>query len=65
MKIRKAGTEDIILMLIPADRFFNHIPARNAPPVDNRSRYQIVLLVQSCERNSYGCHEAAGPMIIL
>jgi len=54
---RKAGMEDIILMRLPADRFYHHLPLHYAPPVDKRSRVQVALVVQSCERNSYDSHE--------
>jgi hypothetical protein len=56
-KTRKAGAEDIILMRLHADRFNNHIPPEYLPPEDKRSRYQVALIIQSCERNSYDCHE--------
>ena len=46
---RKVGAEDIIMMRLPADRFRNGIPSHYDPPVDDKSRYQVALLVQSCE----------------
>jgi len=55
---RKAGAEDVILLRLPSDRFLNHIPRHYMPPVDQRSRYQIALVIQSCKRNSFDMHEA-------
>jgi len=55
---RKAGAEDVILMRLPAERFLNHIPPHHIPPVDKRSRYQVALVIQSCQRNSFNSHEA-------
>jgi hypothetical protein len=56
IRARKAGAEDIILMRLPSDRFRNLIPPHYDPPVDERSRYQVALVAQSCENNSYDCH---------
>jgi hypothetical protein len=50
---RKVGAEDIIMMRLPSDRFRNCIPSHYEPPVDDKSRYQVALLTQSCERNSF------------
>jgi len=50
---RKVGAEDIIMMRLPADRFRNSIPSHYDPPVDDKSRYQVALLAQSCEGNSF------------
>lgn len=57
---RKSGVEDIILMRLPAGRFLNHIPLHYLPPLDNRSRYQVAMVIQSCTHNAYGSHET-GP----
>lgn len=54
---RKVGAEDIIMMRLPADRFRNCIPSHLNPPVDDKSRYQVALLAQSCERNSFDKNE--------
>lgn len=50
---RKVGAEDIIIMRLPADRFRDRIPSHYDPPVDAKSRYQVALLAQSCEGNSF------------
>jgi hypothetical protein len=49
--------EDVILMRLPAARFYNHIPPHYHPPVDKKSRYQAALVIQSCKRNSFDKHE--------
>lgn len=54
---RKVGAEDIIMMRLPADRFRNRIPSHYHPSVDDKSRYQVALLAQSCEGNSFDKNE--------
>ena len=50
---RKVGMEDIIIMHLASNRFRNNIPLHYAPPADEKSRYQVALLAQSCESNSF------------
>jgi hypothetical protein len=54
---RKTGAEDVILMRLHAGRFLTHIPPHYMPPVDKKSRYQVALVIQSCQYNSFDSHE--------
>ena len=60
VKSRKAGMEHIIMMRLPYDRFRCIIPSHINPVVDKKSRIQITLLAQACEKNSFD-NEEAGP----
>ena len=58
--IRKVGAEDIIMMSLPTERFHNSIPSHYAPPVNDKSLYQVALLAQVCKSNSFNNHETGG-----
>lgn len=58
IRSHKTGVEDVLLMRLPAERFFHHIPPHYLPPLDKRSRYQLAMVIQSCKCNSFDNHEA-------
>lgn len=60
MKTLKVGAEDIIMMHLPADRFRKIIPSHHNPPVDDNLQYQVALLAQNCESNSFN-NDETGP----
>jgi len=60
MKTIKVGAEDIIMMSLSADRFRKSIPSHYHPPVDDKLRYQVALLAQTCESNSFD-NDETGP----
>ena len=52
---RKTGKEDIIMIRLPMNRFRDSIPAHFAPlPIGDKGLLcQVMLLAQTCERNSF------------
>lgn len=46
---RKVGSEDIIMLRLPTERFCKILPSHYDPTVDKKKRYQVALLVQDCE----------------
>jgi len=54
---RKEGAEDIIMISLPPDRFRGSIPPHFAPPINDKSLYQVALLAQACKSNSFDKHE--------
>jgi hypothetical protein len=46
---RKVGSEDIIMLRLPTERFRKIVPSHYDPMVDDKSRYQVALLVQDCD----------------
>ena len=54
---RKVGVEDIIMMRLRKDRFHTRIPSHYAPPVDKKSQYQVALVAQDCESNTFDNYE--------
>jgi hypothetical protein len=50
---RKIGSEDIIMLNIPIDRFRGRIPAHYNLQADSKSRYRVALLAQVCESYSF------------
>jgi hypothetical protein len=60
MANRKVGAEDIIMMRLPTDRFRGSIPPHYAPPVNDKSLYQVALLAQACKSNSFDNYETGG-----
>jgi len=57
---QKLGSEDAIVIPLPADRFLGMIMPHHSPPVDQEGRYCVMLLAQDCARCSFGDGEA-GP----
>jgi hypothetical protein len=57
---RKVGAEDIIMLSLPTERFHDSIPSHYAPPVKDKSLYQVALLAQVCKSNSFADHETGG-----
>jgi hypothetical protein len=53
VKSRKVGMEHIIMMRLPSDRFRNSIPSHFDPTIDEKSRFQLALLAQACDNNSF------------
>jgi len=53
VKSRKVGIEHIIMMRLPSDRFRDSIPFHFNPTIDEKSRFQLSLLAQSCTNNSF------------
>jgi hypothetical protein len=60
VRSRKLGSENAIVVQLPASRFEGEIQARHEPPEDEGGRYRIMLLAQECDRCSFGDAEA-GP----
>jgi hypothetical protein len=60
MKTLKVGAEDIIMMHFPTDRFRKIIPSHYHPPVVDKLGFQIALLAQNCEINSFN-NDETGP----
>jgi hypothetical protein len=58
VKSRKLGSENAIVVQLPAERFMGGIPPFYEPPVDEQGRYRIMLLAQDCSRCSFGDREA-------
>lgn len=58
VRSRKLGSENAIVVQLPAERFVEVIPLHYEPPVDERGRYRIMLLAQDCSRCSFGDVEA-------
>lgn len=50
---RKIGSEDIIMLNIPSDRFRGGIPSHYNLQADSKSRYRVALLAQACESYSF------------
>lgn len=46
---RKVGTEDIMILRLPTERFHKIVPSRYDPMVDDKSRYQVALIAQDCD----------------
>ena len=57
VKSRKVGMEHVIMMRLPADRFQNSFPPQYNAMIDEKSRYQVLLLAQSCTNNSFDNEE--------
>ena len=49
MSSRKVGSEDIIMMRLPSERFRKIVPSHYDPPVYDKLRYQVALLAQDCD----------------
>jgi hypothetical protein len=58
VRSRKLGSENGIVVQLPAERFVGAIPPHYEPPVDEQGRYRLMLLVQDCDRCSFGDGEA-------
>ncbi|MEJ2504151.1 MAG: hypothetical protein P8177_12710 [Gemmatimonadota bacterium] len=58
VRSRKIGSENGIVVQLPAERFEGAIPPHWDPPLDEWGRYRAMLLVQDCERCSFGAGEA-------
>jgi hypothetical protein len=50
---QKIGSEDIIMLNIPIDRFRGRIPAHYNLQADSKSRYRVALLAQACASYSF------------
>jgi hypothetical protein len=50
---RKIGSEDIIILNVPIDRFRGGIPAHYNPQAVSKSRYRVALLAQACKSYSF------------
>lgn len=57
---KKVGSEDIIVVQLPTDRFLGQIPSHFNPLLDEQGRHCVMLLAQDCNRCSFGDGEA-GP----
>lgn len=49
----KVGSEDIIMMRLPSERFSKIVPSHYAPLADDKLRYQVALLAQDCDGISF------------
>jgi len=58
VRSRKLGSENAIVVQLPAERFTGAIAPHTRPPVDEQGRYRIMLLAQDCNRCSFGDGEA-------
>jgi hypothetical protein len=58
VRSRKLGSENAIVVQLPAERFMGAIPPQYDPPVDEQGRYRIMLLAQDCKRCSFRDREA-------
>lgn len=58
VRSQKLGSENAIVVQLPAERFIGAIPPHHEPPVDEQGRYRIMLLAQDCSRCSFGDGEA-------
>jgi hypothetical protein len=58
VRSRKTGSEDAIVVQLPAARFMGAIPPQYQPPMDERGRFRLMLLAQDCSRCSFGEAEA-------
>jgi hypothetical protein len=58
VRSRKLGSENAIVVQLPAERFMGAIPPQYDPPVDEKGRYRIMLLAQNCNRCSFRDREA-------
>lgn len=60
VRSRKVGSENGIVVQLPADRFAGKVLPHHQPPVDEQGRYRVMLLAQDCTRCSFADGEA-GP----
>jgi hypothetical protein len=60
VRSQKLGSENAIVVQLPAGRFLGRILPHHTPPVDEQGRYGVMLLAQDCTRCSFGDGEA-GP----
>jgi len=60
VRSRKLGSENAIVVQLPAERFQGRIRPHHRPPVDEQGRYRVMLLAQDCTRCSFGDGQA-GP----
>ena len=58
VKSRKIGSENAIVVQLPARRFDGRILFHHVPLVDEYDRYRIMLLAQKCTRCSFGDEKA-------
>jgi hypothetical protein len=58
VRSRKLGAENGIVVQLPAERFQGSIPPDWDPPADEQGRYRIMVLVQDCDRCSFGGGDA-------
>lgn len=60
VRSRKVGSENAIVVQLPARRFDGKILPGHNPPADDQDRYRVMLLAQNCSLCSFGDGEA-GP----
>ena len=60
VKSRKIGSENAIVVQLPAARFAGIVPPHHKPLVDERDSCRVMLLAQDCARCSFADSEA-GP----
>ena len=54
----KVGAEDILMIRVPAVRFHSNISQHHTPIMYSKSQYQVAILAQACESNSFENVEA-------
>jgi hypothetical protein len=57
VRSRKVGSEEIIMLNLPAGRFRGRIPAHHHLQAEGKSRYRVALLAQACESYSFDREE--------
>lgn len=60
VRSQKLGSENAIVVQLPAERFQGKLLPHHRPPVDEHGRHTVMLLAQDCTRCSFGVLQA-GP----